>query len=265
MPEWIAAIILGMVEGVTEFLPVSSTGHLLIVEKFLPHSDFLSSDLFNVVIQSGAVLAVLLNFSQRIKTFATQWRQPEMKDYLLKLGVAFGITGVGGVLLKQLGFELPETVGPVAWATLVGGLLFLAAEYGLNHSCPHEDITWSIAIIAGMAQLLAAVFPGASRSGATILMMLVLGLSRPRAVEFSFLLGVPTLLAAGGLMLFKSLADPPVGAPSINWTLLAIGTVVSAATAFVSVKWLLRFVENHTFVAFGWYRIALGAGLLVFL
>jgi len=264
MQDWLAAIILGVVEGITEFLPVSSTGHLLIVEKFL-HADspFLQSELFNVGIQTGAVLAVILNFQVRVQGFVQNWRQPETFDYLAKLFGAFCLTAVGGLALKKMGMRLPEEVGPVAWATLIGGVLFLAVERWLRGKPGAEQITWSIALAIGAAQLLAAAFPGASRSGSTILIALILGLSRPRAIEFSFLLGVPTLIAAGGLSFVKHVKSEGLG--SVDWVLFAIGFVTATITAFITVRWLLKFVLTHTFEAFGWYRIILGAALLLLL
>lgn len=264
MQEWVAAIILGVVEGVTEFLPVSSTGHLLIVEKFLETgSPFLKSELFNVGIQSGAVLAVLMNFQQRVQGFVKDWKQPATADYLLKLFGAFLITGVGGLALKKMGMRLPETVGPVAWATLIGGVLFLAVERWLRGKPGSEQITWNIALAIGASQLIAAAFPGASRSGTTILVALVLGLSRPRAIEFSFLLGVPTLIAAGGLSFVKHVAKE--GLAGVDWVLFFLGFVTATITAFITVKWLLKFVQSHTFESFGWYRIVLGVVLLLLL
>lgn len=130
MPDWLSIILLGCIEGITEFLPVSSTGHLLIAEHWLGHR----SDLFNVVIQSGAVVAVIVVFAQRVRDLLTGWARPEVRDYLYKLGLAFVITAVGGLLLKKRGFELPETPHPVAWATLIGGIAFIVIERWLrNH------------------------------------------------------------------------------------------------------------------------------------
>lgn len=256
MPDWLAVVILGIIEGVTEFLPVSSTGHLLIAEHWLPKQ----SDLFNVVIQSGAVLAVLAVFTQRVRQLATGWRETETRDYLMKLGGAFLLTSVGGLVLKKLDFELPEKVQPVAWATLIGGVLILGLERWLKGRAATTEIAWRVALLVGVGQLIAAVFPGASRSGTTILMALALGVGRPAATEFSFLLGIPTLLAAGALKVVSELKDN--GTAGEDWGLVALGTVVSAVTAFAVVKWLLRFVQSHTFTGFGWYRIALGAALL---
>ena len=263
MQDWLAAILLGIVEGVTEFLPISSTGHLLLVEHWLglPERHFLRSEFFNIGIQSGAVLAVIAVFSARVKEFATRFTEPATREYLLKLGAAFLLTAIGGLALKKAGLKLPNQVGPVAWATLVGGVLFLGVERWLKDRPAVGDITWAVALAVGAGQLVAAGFPGASRSGTTILAALVLGLSRPAATEFSFLLGVPTLLAAGAYSALKAMKDP--AAPPVDWGLFTIGALVSAVTAFLAVKWLLRFIQTHTFVAFGWYRLTVGALLLV--
>lgn len=257
MPEWLAITLLGMIEGITEFLPVSSTGHLLIAEQWLGHR----GDLFNTVIQCGAVLAVLLVFTARMKQLAWGWREPKTQHYLLKLALAFLITCVGGLTLKKLGFRLPETAAPVAWATLIGGVFILAVERWLRNKPLEDEVTWNVAIAAGLAQVLAAGLPGASRSGATILIALALGLQRPSATEFSFLLGIPTLLAAGTLQIYSA----HKAGQAVEWSVVLLGSAAAAVTAFASVKWLLRFVQSHTFVAFGWYRIGLGVLLLLLL
>ena len=262
IPEWLAVIILGIIEGVTEFLPISSTGHLLIPQTlhWLPEQ----GDVFNVVVQSGAVVAVLVVFWERIKLFARTLNQPATRDYLLKLFVAFALTAVGGVVLNKLDIKLPETVGPVAWATLIGGLVIFALEFAQKRRPGLADITWTVAIAVAAAQLLAAVFPGTSRSGASILMAMALGVARPAATEFSFLLGVPTLLAAGAFKIMLSIVSPKPGAEPPDWTMLALGAVVSAVSAFVVVHWLIRFVQSHTFNGFAVYRVVLGAGLLIY-
>ncbi len=257
MSDWLAVIVLGIVEGITEFLPISSTGHLLLVEQWLGVH---KGDLFITVIQCGAVLAVILAFWSRLVELAIGWRDPKNRDYILKLAAAFMVTGVGGLILKKLDFELPEKPGPVAWATVIGGVIIILLEVTLRNKPLRKDVTWPIAILAGFAQLLAAVFPGTSRSGATILMALGLGLNRPKAAEFSFLLGVPTLLAAGGLQIVSALKK----GETIDWAMVSLGVIVSAITAFVAVKWLLRFVQSHTFMGFGWYRIVLGVLILLF-
>jgi undecaprenyl-diphosphatase len=176
--------------------------------------------------------------------------------------VAFFITGVGGLVLKKMGFKLPEELKPVGLALLIGGILFVAIEWQLRGKTLRDELTWGIAITVGVAQLVAAIFPGASRSGTCIVAMLLLGATRPLATEFSFLLGVPTLLAAGGVQILKGLKHAQ-GAPPENWSMILLGTIVSAIVSFVVVKWLLRYIQTHTFTAFGWYRIILGILVLV--
>lgn len=261
MSDWLGIILLGIVEGVTEFIPVSSTGHLLLAEHLLQHQ---ASDLFNIVIQCGAVLAVLPLFPDRLKQFAFRWREADTQSYLLKILAAFGLTGVGGVLLEKLDFKLPDDPVPVSVALLVGGLLFLALERWLRGRTLTEQVTWTVALAVGVAQLVAAVFPGTSRSGATILFALTLGLSRPAATEFSFLVGIPTMLAAGGLKIFKALRADGT-APAEHWGHVLVAFVVAAVVSFVVVKWLLRYVRTHTFTAFGWYRVTAGVITLVLL
>jgi undecaprenyl-diphosphatase len=261
MHDWIAVILLGIVEGLTELLPISSTAHLLIAEHWLPRQ----SDLFNIVIQSGAVISVLPLFPERLHQFVFQWREKAARDYAGKILLAFVITGIGGYALDKAGFKLPEELWPIAWAILVGGICFLLVERWLRGRNPHGSVTWSIAALVGLGQLIAAVFPGTSRSGATILLMLMLGLSRPAATEFSFLVGIPTMLAAGALKIFRSLHHPPAGAAPENWDMVALGFIVSAFVSFIAVRWLLRYIQTHTFNVFGWYRIALGVGIFCLL
>lgn len=261
MSDWVAIVLLGIIEGITEFLPISSTAHLLIGEHWLPRQ----SDLFNIVIQSGAVIAVLPLFPGRLHQFVFQWREKATQDYALKILLAFAITGVGGLLLDRGGFKLPEDLWPVAWAMIAGGILFLLIERWIRGRTLQGQVTWPAAAVVGIGQLIAAVFPGTSRSGATILLMLMLGLSRQAATEFSFLVGIPTMLAASGLKIFRAIYHSPVGAVPERWDWVLAGFVVSAAVSFLAVRWLLRYIQTHTFVVFGWYRIALGAGIFFML
>ena len=264
MPDWVAVIILGVIEGITEFLPISSTGHLLLAEQWLGTRD----EYFTIFIQSGAVLAVIAVFRKRIGHLLRNWREPEEQDYLKKLCFSFVLTGLGGLGMKRLGWELPSESTPIAWALLIGGVMFIAFEMRQKKkgdSAPAEketvQITWALAAAFAAGQLLAMAFPGASRSGATILIGILLGMSRRSAVEFSFLLGVPTLLAAGVYELASALKKDP-SAVQDQWGMLLLGTLVSAATAFLAVKWLLGYLQKNTFVAFGWYRVALGIAVL---
>jgi undecaprenyl-diphosphatase len=259
MPDWLIAIILGLVEGITEFIPVSSTGHLLLTQNLLgvEKESFFKQELFIAFIQCWAVLAALPLFRERLVTLP-RWREAKYRDYFVKMGVAFVITGVGGLLMKKMNLELPETSIPVAVALLIGGILFIVIERWLRGRPQSDEITWTIAIAIGLAQLIAIAFPGASRSGSTILIALVLGLGRPAATEFSFLLGVPTLCAAGA----KTLYDAWKKGVEIDWGLLAIASFAGAVASVLAVRWMLGYVRTHSFAGFGWYRVA--AALVVF-
>jgi undecaprenyl-diphosphatase len=257
--DLIHVILLGIIEGITEFLPISSTGHLLIAEKLGLGA---RSDLFNVGIQAGAILAVTLIYWQRIWQLLTQWRQPDNRDYLLKLVVAFLITAVLGFIAVKHGFKLPETVTPVAWALVIGGVWMLGAEALAARQPERREVSWRVAILVGIAQMVAGIFPGTSRSSATIFTALLAGTSnRAAATEFAFLVGIPTMYAATGYELLKVLKDG--GAAHENWTALALGFVVSAIVAFVAVKWLLGYIRSHRFTPFAIYRIVLGIALLL--
>lgn len=257
MPDWLIVIILGIVEGLTEFIPVSSTGHLLIVQHWMKSPQ---TDLFNVVIQSGAVLAVLPLFKNRL-IMLSRWREPASRDMNIKIFVAFFITGVGGLFLDKAGFTLPETVMPVATALIVGGVIFILVETFLRNKPLTDNITWMVVILVAVGQLLAAIFPGLSRSGSTIIIAMMCGLARGPATEFSFLVGIPTLLAAGAYKIYKELKE----GSHEDWGLLLLGTIVAAIVSFLAVKWLLRYVQSHTFVNFGIYRIILGILLVLIL
>lgn len=260
VPDWLVVALLGIVEGITEFLPVSSTAHLLLTEQFVKGAErYQGDDLFNIVIQSGAVIAVIPLFRQRFAQLR-HWRERPSQDLLGKIFVAFCITGIGGLILDKLHFKLPEKALPIALAMFIGGVLFLLIEWWARGKTRADEVTWVVALTVGLGQLLAAVFPGTSRSGATILLSLLLGLSRPAATEFSFLVGIPTMLAAGGWKVFKALRHAEA-AP--DWAAVTLGFVVAAIVSFIAVKWLLRFIQTHTFVGFGWYRIIVGGAILL--
>lgn len=256
MPDWLAVLILGIVEGITEFIPVSSTGHLLVAEHWLGVK---KSDLFNVLIQSGAVLAVIPLFQNRI-AMMLRWREPASLMLNLKILAAFLITVAGGLVIDKMGIKLPETVQPVAAALIIGGALFILVELLMRGKAFSEEISWTAVVVVALAQLVAAIFPGTSRSGATIIFAMMLGTGRVAATEFSFLVGIPTMLAAGGYKILKALK----AGDHEDWGLLFLGTVVAAMVSFVAVKWLLRYVQSHTFVSFGIYRIVFG-GILIWI
>ena len=178
MTVWLIAIILGLVEGITEFIPVSSTGHLLLTEQFLRldgqalHHTFFGTEVFNAVIQCGAVLAALPLFSDRLATLK-RWREPATRDYYFKMFVSFCITVAGALVMKKMGLTLPHTAMPIALALLFGGIAFLAVEGWIRGRPLGTEITWTLAIAFGLAQLVAVAFPGTSRSGATIIFAVV--------------------------------------------------------------------------------------------
>ncbi len=257
MSDTINTVALGVIEGITEFLPISSTGHLLVAEHWLGER----SELFNVGIQAGAILAIVLIYWRRLLGLLTRFDQPENRDYLLKLLVAFLITGVLGFAATKAGFKLPETVLPIAIAELAGGILILLIESYVARKPESLAVTWNVAIWVGLGQILAGVFPGTSRSAATIFAAMLAGLTlRPAATEFAFLVGIPTMFAATGYEYLK--ARHASGGVPEDWNALAIGFVVSGIVAFIAVKWLLRYVQSHRFTLFAWYRIAVGAALL---
>lgn len=251
-------IVLGLVEGITEFLPVSSTGHLLIAEHFL---DAHRSEAFNVLIQVGPILASALVLRKRLMGWLVGWKDAAIRTEILQVLFAFVATGIGGVILQKLGLELPSSVLPVAIATLAGVPVILWVEHRVSGRGPAVANGWMLAIAMAAAQLLAATFPGTSRSGACVMAALLVGASRPQAVEFSFLVGIPTMLAAGSYKLYKEIehgaATDLLSLPSL------VGFAVATVSAFVVVKWLLGYVRGNTFAPFAWYRLALGVFLFV--
>ncbi len=264
MSDLLAALLLGIIEGITEFLPISSTGHLLIAEHWLGHR----SDLFNIAIQAGAILAVVLIYWQRLWGLLVGLREPAQRDYALKLAVAFAVTAVGGLLVKKLGWTLPDTIQPIAWALILGGVWMVLAEHFAAKRAQalgeRSAITWTVAILVGIAQVVAGVFPGTSRSGATIFVALLFGTTnRVAATEFAFLVGIPTMFAATGYELLDVYKSG--GLAHEDWSALSIAFVASAVTAFIAVKWLLRYIQSHRFTAFAIYRTVLGVALLWFL
>lgn len=259
MTDLLRVILLGIIEGITEFLPISSTGHLLIAERFGLGA---RSDLFNIGIQAGAILAVTLIYRKRIWQLFTQWRVPANRDYLLKLIVAFAITAGLGLIAVKLGFKLPEEVTPIAWALVIGGFWMIGAELLAARQPERTEVTWRVAILVGIAQMIAGIFPGTSRSAATIFAAMLFGTSnRAAATEFAFLVGIPTMYAATGYELLKVWHDP--AAPAEDWSALVVGFGVSLIVAFIAVKWLLGYIVGHRFTLFALYRIVLGVALLL--
>jgi undecaprenyl-diphosphatase len=254
--DLLTALLLGLIEGITEFLPISSTGHLLIAQHWLGAR----SDLFNIVIQAGAILAICLVYRQRLLALAFGLGERENREFVLKVAAAFAVTAAVGIPVRLLGWKLPETVTPVAWALILGGVWMLLAER-LAERRPERGLTWTVVVLVGLAQVVAGVFPGTSRSAATIFVAMLAGLTRrPAATEFCFLVGIPTMFAASGFAFVEYLAE---GGEGEDWAALAIAFAAATLTGFLAVRWLLGYIKTHRFTGFAVYRIALGAALLL--
>ncbi len=263
MSDLISIIILGIVEGVTEFLPVSSTGHLILAGALL-HYDPEYWALFNIVIQLGAILAIVVLYWRTIWTVLVGLAQREAGAwrFVRNLAVAFVPAAVIGLALHKRIEALLGNAQVVAVALIVGGVAILVIERMVkaSHIDSVESIGWKTALGIGFVQCLSMI-PGVSRSGATIMGALSMGVDRKTAAEYSFFLAVPTMLAASGYDLLKS-ADT-IG--SGGWTTIAIGFVVSFLVAIVVIRWFLKIVTRHGFAPFAWYRIVVGSLALVWL
>ncbi len=258
MNDLLSALLLGIIEGLTEFLPISSTGHLLIAQHWLGAR----SDLFNIIIQAGAILAITLVYRQRLWQLATGLGDAAHRLYALKIAVAFGVTAAVGLPVRLMGWELPDAVTPIAWALVIGGFWMLAAERISEGKPPSDALTWKVVVAVGLAQVLAGVFPGTSRSAAAIFMALLLGMNRkPAAAEFVFLVGIPTMFAASGYALLETFLDG--GAADEDWIGMAVAFTAATVTGFATVRWLLGYIATHSFRPFAWYRIGLGVALLL--
>lgn len=267
--DFILAIILGVIEGLTEFLPVSSTGHLIVGSALLRFpSDALAvadpkafSDTFSIFIQIGAILAVVVLFRRELGAQARQIsRERRVQRFWFHVLVAFLPAAGLGFLLRDWITENLFSPLVVGLALIVGGLVFLWIEHRPRPaSIPHEDqVTFREAFLIGLAQM-TALIPGVSRAGASIVGGLLVGLDRPAATRFSFYLAIPTLGVATLYQLFSALRDGQVSAEHLG--IFAAGTVVSFVVAWAVIAWLLRYVAHHNFRIFGYYRI--GIGLLI--
>ncbi len=288
--EFLKVLLFGVVEGITEWLPVSSTGHLILLDEFL-RLDVASSlgkefaeefmEMFEVVIQLGAILAVAVTFFSKLNPFSQKKDALEKKktwSLWAKVAVASIPAAFAGIVLDSI---LENKTGKdidgwlynsfvVAAALIIYGVLFIVIER-LNKKRSQElsdvsDIGYSKALAIGVFQML-AIIPGTSRSGSTILGAMCLGLSRTVAAEFSFFMAIPAMLGASGIKLlgfFKYLLDASVAVPASVWLAVAFGMAVSFAVSMVTIKFLMEFVKKHGFSAFGVYRIILGAVVLIY-
>jgi undecaprenyl-diphosphatase len=279
MNDFLVSFLLGIVEGLTEFLPVSSTAHLRIVEAlFGVNLQDSFWKMYTIVIQLGAILALPVYFGTRILTFLATFPRGERGDrtiltHPLSLTlVAFVVTAVPAYLLKkQIGQNL-ESLSVMAWALLIGGIVMWAVDVVCRRPRTNEmdEMSFPQAVWIGAAQILSAVFPGTSRSMATIAAGQTAGLSRAAALEFSFFLSMPTMVVATGYDLLKTLRPhqdeaglAPLVMTSHNWIVLAIGFVVSFIVALGVVAWFMRWVRARGFAPFAIYRIILGIALLI--
>ena len=255
----IKAIVMGLVEGFTEFLPISSTGHLILAGSLLNFTDE-KSNVFKIVIQAAAMLAVWWEFNARIMAvFRGMFSDPKQQKFILNLVVAFlPLAIIGLVLGKKIKALLFHPI-PVAIAFIVGGLVILWAEarQKANPTAVRvqsvDDMTVLDALKVGCAQALALI-PGTSRSGATIIGGMLFGLPRKVATEFSFYLAIPTILVATVYDLVKHRAL----LTSSDVPLFTIGSLAAFISAFLCIRWLLRYISSHDFTVFAWYRIAFG-------
>jgi undecaprenyl-diphosphatase len=258
---FVKAVIMGVVEGLTEFLPVSSTGHLILAGDLLGLSDD-KFKVFEIVIQTGAMLAIVWEYRAKfLRVLAGLFSDRAAQRFVLNLAIAFMPAAVLGLAFgKAIKAHLFRPV-PVALAFIIGGVIILWVERRLRPRVRVDSVeamTWSDALKVGIAQAFALI-PGTSRSGATIIGGMLFGLSRRAATEFSFFLAVPTLVAAGAYDFWKNRALLSAG----DTGLFAVGSVAAFVSAFLCVRWLLRYIASHDFTPFAWYRIAFGAVVLL--
>jgi len=276
MIEIIKAIVYGIVEGISEWLPISSTGHLILLEELMPFSHALSAEffsMFEVVIQLGAILAVVVLFWNQIFPFhfgkATREKDGFIDMKIMTLWFKIIVACLPAVLLVVFGLdeyfeEIFYRYEVVALALIIFGVAFIVIENwnkGRNQRVAElAQLTYKAAFIIGLFQLLAAIFPGTSRSGATIIGALLIGVSRTVAAEFTFFLAIPVMFGASLLKLLKF----GLNFTSLELSVLIVGMVVAFVVSMLVIKFLMGYIKKHDFKVFGWYRIVLGIVVLVF-
>ena len=262
------AIILGIVEGITEWLPVSSTGHMILVDEFINlNVSPAFKEMFFVVIQLGAVMAVVVLYWKKLFPFSTKEKfliKEETFQMWFKIVVACIPAAVVGILFDDKIDELFYNYQTVALALIMVGIAFIIVEKRnkgrVFTKTELSDITYKDAIIIGLFQLIAAIFPGTSRSGATIIGAIMFGVSRGLATEFTFFLAIPVMFGASLLKLVKF----GFAFTSFELIVLGVGTIVSFIVSVFVIKFLMAYIKKHDFKVFGWYRIILGIILLVY-
>ena len=263
MDNSLIALLLGLVEGLTEFLPISSTGHLILAGALLGYQNE-KSKVFEIIIQTGAMFAIVWEYRARFLSVATGvFKHRESQQFLINVIVAFMPAAVLGLLFGSVIKKYLFSALPVAFAFIIGGVVILWVERSAHvrereRVRTVEAMTWRDALKVGLAQALALI-PGTSRSGATIIGGRLLGLSRQVATEFSFFLAVPTLMAAGAYTLYKNRAL--LSASDMEF--FSIGFIAAFISAFLCVRWLLHYITRHDFSVFAWYRIVFGLVVIV--
>jgi undecaprenyl-diphosphatase len=256
----VKAAVMGVVEGLTEFLPISSTGHLILAGALLRFDDE-KAKVFDIAIQTGAILAVILVYWQKIRsTILALPSERQAQRFAANMLVAFVPAVVLGLLLGKAIKENLFTPAVVATTFILGGFVILWAERRKHPKVrihEVEEMRWTDALKLGLVQCLALV-PGTSRSGATIIGGMLLGLSRKAATDFSFYLAIPTLIGAGAYSLYKERGT--LGVDDVP--MFAVGLFFSFVSAWLCVRWLLRYISSHSFTPFAWYRIAFGVIVL---
>lgn len=263
--DWIKTIILGIVEGISEWLPISSTGHMILVNEFMKTKDsFLTTDLFLYVIQLGAILAIVTLYFHKLNPFSPSKTKQEKQatwSVWFKVIVACVPAAVSGLLLNDF-MEHFENPWVISAALIIYGIAFLFVERRGKTAVVTDiegGMTYRTAILIGVFQVLSIV-PGTSRSGATILGAMLLGCSREKAAEFSFFLAIPVMF---GVSLLKLVTNDYVMSGT-EWGLLLVGMAVAYLVSMVAVKFLIDYVKRHDFKLFGWYRIVLGLIVILF-
>lgn len=262
------AILFGIVQGITEWLPISSTGHMILLDEFVAldvSPEFL--DVFLVVIQFGSILAVVILFWNKIFPFDIR-NKPHVKTDIFNLWFKIVVACIPAIIIgmpfDDLFSELFYNYTCVAIALIVFGVLFIIVENRNKKMAPRitelSQVTYKMAFVIGVWQLVAAIFPGTSRSGATIIGALLLGISRTVAAEFTFFLAIPVMFGASLLKMLKY----GLAFSSAEWMILATGMIVAFVVSVVVIRFLMGYIKKHDFKIFGWYRIVLGAIVLVY-
>lgn len=265
--EFIKSIILGIVEGITEWLPISSTGHLILVKEFMSGSGFVADkeffDLYLYVIQLGAILAVVTLFFHKLNPFSPSKTKRERRDtwqMWFKVIIACVPAAVIGLILDDY-MEQLEWWLPVAAMLIIYGIAFIVVEnmHKKKTVKSMDEMTYKTALMIGMFQVL-SIIPGTSRSGATILGATLIGCSRAVAAEFSFFLAIPIMFGVSFIKIIKIGLAYPLG----YWVILLVGMAVAYVVSLYAIKFLMNYVKKHDFKAFGWYRIILGIVVILF-